>query len=142
MWTHVGKAYGRHVIMQLAKGELILESIQSEIERLGIRCGVVTSGIGSARKLVYHRIASTADNPSNEFLTVTEPMEIGALQGVIVDGQAHLHITCCTREGTFAGHLEPGSEVLYLMEISIIELIGADLTRKLDGFGISYIDVR
>ena len=142
MWTHVGHEYGRHVIMQLTKGELILESIQGEIERLGIRCGVVTSGIGSARKLAYHRIATTADNPDNEFLTVTEPMEIGALQGVIVDGKPHLHITCCTREGTFAGHLEPGSEVLYLMEVSIIELIGADLTRKADAFGISYIDVR
>ncbi|MCL2867435.1 MAG: DNA-binding protein [Clostridia bacterium] len=142
MWTHVGSEYGRHVIMQLTKGELILESIQSEIQRLGIRCGIVTSGIGSASKVVYHRIGSTADNPDNEFLTVAEPLEVGALQGVIVDGQAHLHITCCTREGTFAGHLEPGSETLYLMEISLIELVGADLTRKADAFGISYIDVR
>jgi predicted DNA-binding protein with PD1-like motif len=142
MYTHAGDGYGRHVIMQLTKGELILESITSELDRLGIRCGLIVSGIGSARKVVYHRIESLSDDPENTFITVEEPMEVGSMQGVIVDGKPHIHISCCCRDYAFAGHLEPGSETQYLIELGIIELKGADLVRKTDAFGISFIDVR
>lgn len=142
MRTYVGNGYGRHVVIHLGKGELVLESIQNEIKRLNIRTGIVASGIGSARKIVYHRIGNLAADPLNIFETLEGPTEIGAIQGLIVDGEAHLHIVCYGEEGAHAGHLEPGCEVQYLAEISIIELTDADLTRRLDEFGISYIDKR
>ena len=142
MKTHIGNKFGRHVVLHLGKGELILESIQSEIKRLNIRNGIVTSGIGSARKIVYHRIGSLANDPLNLFITVEAPTEIGSLQGLIIDGEVHLHIVCYGADGAFAGHLEPGCEVQYLAEISMIELEDADLVRRLDEFGISYIDKR
>ena len=142
MKTYVGIGYGRHVLIHLGKGELVLESIQKEIERLNIRSGIVTSGIGSARKIVYHRIGNLAPDPLNLYVTVEGPMEIGAIQGLIVDGEPHLHIVCYGEDGAFSGHLEPGCEIQYLAEISIIELEDADLVRRLDEFGISYIDKR
>lgn len=142
MKTYVGNGYGRHVLIHLSKGELVLESIQKEIERLNIRSGIVTSGIGSARKIIYHRIGNLAADPLNIFVTKEGPMEIGAIQGLIVDGEPHLHIVCYGEDGAFSGHLEPGCEIQYLAEISIIELEDADLVRRLDEFGISYIDKR
>lgn len=142
MKTHVGSKFGRHVVIHLGKGELVLESIQAEIKRLNIRTGIVTSGIGSARKIVYHRIGSLANDPLNLFVTEEGPMEIGAIQGLIVDTEPHLHIVCYGENGAFSGHLEPGCEIQYLAEISIIELLDADLVRRLDDFGISYIDKR
>ncbi len=142
MRTYVGSQFGRHVVMHLGKGEQVLESIQSEIKRLNIRTGIVTSGIGSARKIVYHRIGNLADDPLNIFVTKEGPMEIGAIQGIIIDGEPHLHIVCYGEDGAFSGHLEPGCEIQYLAEISIIELTDADLTRRIDEFGISYIDKR
>ena len=142
MQIHTGSEYGRFIFMHLGKGDLILESIQQEIKRLGIKNGIVTSGIGSARKIIYHRIATVEDDPKNEFITITNPTEILALQGIIVDGEPHLHITCCDTKEAFGGHLEPGSEVQYLVEISILEVIGVDLVRRPDEFGISQIQVR
>ncbi len=142
MRTYVGSQYGRHVLIHLGKGELVLESIQSEIKRLNIRTGIVTSGIGSARKIVFHRIGSLDNDPLNIFITREAPTEIGAIQGLIIDGEPHLHISCYDENGGYAGHLEPGCEVQYLAEISIIELMDADLVRRLDEFGISYIDRR
>lgn len=142
MRTYVGDRYGRHVIMHLGKGELVLESIQSEIKRLNIRTGIVTSGIGSARKIVYHRIGNLEKDPLNIFITMEGPTEIGAIQGLIIDGEPHLHITCYGEDGAYAGHLEPGCEVQYLAEVSILELLDADLVRDLDEFGISFINKR
>lgn len=142
MRTYVGDRYGRHVIMHLGKGELVLESIQSEIKRLNIRTGIVTSGIGSARKIVYHRIGNLEKDPLNIFITMEGPTEIGAIQGLVIDGEPHLHITCYGEDGAYAGHLEPGCEVQYLAEVSILELLDADLVRDLDEFGISFINKR
>jgi uncharacterized protein len=142
MRTYVGKEFGRYVILHLGKGELVLESIQAEISRLGIRTGGVTSGIGSARKIVYHRIADVEDSPTNEFVTVEKPIEIGSIQGLIIDGEPHLHIMCCSKDESFAGHLEPGCEIQYLAEIMILELTDVDLVRRFDKYKISYIDQR
>lgn len=142
MRTYVGDRYGRHVIMHLGKGELVLESIQSEIKRLNIRTGIVTSGIGSARKIVYHRIGNLEKDPLNIFITMEGPTEIGAIQGLVIDGEPHLHITCYGEDGAYAGHLEPGCEVQYLAEVSILELLDADLVRNVDEFGISFINKR
>jgi len=130
------------MILHLGKGEGVLESIQQEITRLGIRNGVVVSGIGSARKIVYHRIADVEDSPTNEFISKEDPIEIGSIQGLIINGEPHLHIMFSCKEESFAGHLEPGCEVQYLAEVMILEMADVDLIRRLDEFGISYIDKR
>ncbi|MCE5342684.1 MAG: DNA-binding protein [Eubacteriales bacterium] len=131
---------GRSILIYLEKGEAILESIEKAIEKYGIRDGMIVSGIGSANKVCYHRIGNTEDMPTNEYITVEGPIEVTALQGLIIDGQAHLHITCCSRDQTFGGHLEHGTVVQYLAEIAIQEYPNAELTRRLGEFGISYID--
>ena len=131
---------GKTICIHLEKGEAILESIEKAITQYGIRNGMIVIGIGSANKICYHRIGSTEDVPTNEYITVEGPIEVTSIQGLIIDGQPHLHINCCSREQAFGGHLEHGSVVQYLGEIAILECPNAELTRRLDAFGISYID--
>ena len=133
-------ASGRYVVLSLAKGDLILESIEKACEELGIRNAVVTSAIGSARKVVFHYIGSTADDPVNTFVTIDEACEIGSIQGLVLNGEPHLHISFSDRSRAYNGHLEPGSEVQYLLEVSLTEMKDMNLMRKADSFGISYID--
>lgn len=133
---------GRIVVLHLGKGDLLLESIENECRRLRIRNGVVLSCIGSMRKAVFHVIMGTDDDPVNEFITLEKPMEIGAVQGIILDGVPHLHIACSDPQRVYTGHLEPGTEIQYLCEISILELGGLNLMRRRDEFGIDYIDYK
>ena len=133
-------AEGRHIVLSLDKGELILESIARACEDLGIRNAVVTSAIGSARKVVFHYIESTADDPVNTYVTIDEACEIGAIQGMVLDGVPHLHIAFSDHSRAYNGHLEPGSEVQYLLEVALVEMKNMDLTRKKDVFWIDYID--
>ncbi len=133
-------AEGRHVVLSLDKGDLILESITKGCEELGIRNAVVTCAIGSARKVVFHRIESTADDPVNTYITVDEACEVGSIQGLVLDGVPHLHISFSDRTHAYNGHLEPGSEVQYLLEVALTEMKNLNLTRKKDAFGIDYID--
>ncbi|MDD3334744.1 MAG: DNA-binding protein [Eubacteriales bacterium] len=139
MFSYEGAKLGRVFMLYLGKGEDVLKSIQTEIDRQGVRSGVMLSAIGSARKIVYHRISKLIDTNSDEFLTVEGPIEIGAIQGLILEGKPHLHITFSDRSGTYSGHLEPGCEVQYLAEIAFAELLDAPVVRKHNENGISYM---
>jgi len=127
--------------MHLGKGDKVLESIQSEMDRLGVKNAVLLSAIGSLRKLVFHVITKTTDKSVNKFVTIEDAIEVGGMQGLIIDGEPHLHIICSDKaNNTYVGHLENGCEVQYLMELSFMEIDGLDLTRRIDEFGNAYID--
>ncbi len=140
MKTYTTNNFGRIVIMHLGKGERILESVQKEINRLGIRNGVLLSAIGSLRKATLHVITNTEELSVNQYITVEKPIELGSAQGIIIDGEPHFHLTISEPDKMYAGHMENGCEVQYLAELAILELNDLNLTRKLDEFGISYID--
>ena len=133
-------AMGRMLILFLEKGDLVLENIHEQSAKYGISDGVILSGIGSLRKLEYHAIKSLGNTPEDEFFTIEAPLELGSLQGLLIDGKAHLHTVCSALDRTtYAGHLEPGSEVQYLVEISILEIKDANLTRRFNENGINCI---
>lgn len=140
MRSFIGNEYGRVLVMHLGKGELLLESIQSEIDRLGIKNGVLLSCIGSLRKCVFHVITTTTDDSVDEVLTLEEAIEVSAVQGLILDGKPHFHLVISDTNKAYTGHLENGCEVQYLMEIAIMEVKDLDLERRKDEFGILYID--
>jgi predicted DNA-binding protein with PD1-like motif len=139
MKTYISEKFGRFVIINLHKGEKVLESISQEIKRLSIKNGVILSGIGSMRQVSYHIIKSTTDDPVNEFGKVQNPIELGGIQGLIIDGEPHLHVIASDPERAYIGHLEDECEVQYLAEIAILEIIDMDLTREMDEFGIQHI---
>ena len=141
MKSFISQEYGRIVVMHLGKGDLLQESISAELKRLGIRNAILLSCIGSLRKLTIHIIASTDELSTDEFMTIEEPIEIGAVQGLVLNGEPHFHIVCSAPGNRqFTGHLENGCEVQYLVELSLIEVKDMNLTRRLDQFSISYID--
>lgn len=127
---------GRVVIIGLMRGDLILESIREQIDRLSIRNAVVVSGIGSACKIRYHRIDDTADWPVDKYLEVNGPIEIGKINGLIVDGVPHLHVSFADKERAYCGHLEDGCVVQYLAELTLIELLNTTFTRRSNEFGV------
>ncbi len=142
MKSFIANELKRTVIIRLRKGELLLESITHEAEKLGLKNGIVVSGVGALRKLVYHIVRSTDDLPDNGFITINAPIELGSIQGLIIEGVPHLHVSCSSPDGQYIGHLENGSEVLYLAEICIIEIPDLNLERKTDEFGIKYLDYK
>lgn len=142
MKSFVSDEAGKLVVIHLDKGDLLLESIQQEAARLGIRYAVVLSAVGSMRKLAFHMITSTDDIAKDDFLTLEQPMEIGAIQGMLLDGEPHFHIICSGPGQCYAGHLEPGTEIQYRAEICLMEIKGVDLVRKTDAFGVDHIDER
>jgi len=121
---------GKAVIIELERGEPLIEGICAELEKEGIKNAIVGSAVGSIQKLVYHRPTDMGQAANDENLTVNAPMEVGSLIGSVIDGQAHFHIVANAPDAAYGGHVESGTEVMYLLEVVMIELTNCDLERR------------
>ena len=125
-----GFELGRMIVLNLERGDLLLETIEEELAKSGVRNALLTSAIGSLQKVVLHRVIGKGPEPEDEFITLDKPMELASLQGLVLDGKAHFHMVVSDVENAYTGHLEPGTTVLYLGEVSLVELKGVSLCRK------------
>lgn len=124
----------RVIIASLTPGDLFLESIEELIKKENIETAVVTSCIGSFRKMNWHTITYTGMPPIDKFYKLEGPFEVGCIQGLIVGGEPHLHATFnnCETNETTTGHIEHGCEVCYLVELFIEVISGVEIKKDKD----------
>ncbi|GAB6862912.1 PPC domain-containing DNA-binding protein [Haloplanus litoreus] len=125
-----------HIAILLEPGDLVLESIQETCDEYDIDSGVVVSAIGTVRNLNYHYVP-TADLPKeekwrNETFELLGAWEIGTIDGMIANGEPHLHLVAFNGEQTVAGHLEEGCEAHIVGEVVIRPIEGLELERRSD----------
>jgi predicted DNA-binding protein with PD1-like motif len=121
------------LIIGFEPGELLLESLKKAIATNGVQNGAVISGIGTLNKCRMHYIEHTHFPAQDRIMTLEKPLELNSINGLIVDGEPHLHIVVsCGENEVYGGHLEEGSQVLYLAEIAILVFNELKMVRKLD----------
>ena len=135
-----------HVVVRLDRGDLALESLAEACETHGIDAGVVVSGIATFSTLNIHYVHRT-DLPKdqsqrNTNLELSGSWEVTNVNGVVADGEPHLHVTAFDGDRTVGGHLEEGCEVNVLGEFTIRELSGLELERRPDDHGVSKLRER
>jgi predicted DNA-binding protein with PD1-like motif len=121
------------VVVGIAPGEMLLETITAAVKAHDVQNGAVVSGIGTLKVARMHHIEHDRFPPDDRIFTVEKPLEVASISGIIADGTPHLHMTVGYRdEWSIAGHLEPGCEVLYLAEVVILKFNGLELDRHYD----------
>ena len=135
-----------YVLVRLDRGDLVLESIREACDRHDIDTGAVVSGIGTFSNLNIHYVDRT-DLPENQAdrnvgMELDGSWEVTSIQGLIADGDPHLHTTAFDGERTVAGHLEEGCEVNVLGEVAIQKITGPELTRVPNEHNISQLSER
>jgi len=121
---------GRVFVLRLDQGDMLLESIKELIAKEGIKDAVVISAIGTLDMCVLHMVTTTGYPPEEHFERWdNEPLELVSVDGIIADGEPHLHAVVSDSEKAYAGHLENGCRILYLGEVVIGELESMDLKR-------------
>ncbi|RRJ30096.1 PPC domain-containing DNA-binding protein [Halocatena pleomorpha] len=123
-----------HVIVRLDRGDMVLESIERACTEHAIDTGAVVTGIGTVSTLHIHYVDRTelpddrADR--NVALELQGAWEVTDINGVIADGEPHLHVTAFDGDRTVGGHLETGCEINVLGEVTIRKLSGLSLERR------------
>lgn len=131
------------IVVRCDRGEDLLKSIEKAANDNSIVNGVIVSAIGTLERCRMHRVTSKGLPPEEEYVDIDGPLEVNSVSGIIANGKLHAHISVSDGKGTYGGHLEPGSPVLYLAEIVLVEIVGASFNRELDGkTGLSLLKVK
>ena len=118
-------------VVRIDPGEDVLISLKSFIKEEGIKQGVVVMGYGTLAKVSQHWVCHNRWPPENNYHEWEGGIEIMSMNGMIVEGQPHIHFTASTIAGAFGGHMEEGCICYVLCEVGIVELEGAHMTREM-----------
>jgi predicted DNA-binding protein with PD1-like motif len=124
--------FGRIIVFRCDRGEDLLKTIERVASENNIVNGVIISAIGTLEKCCIHRVTSKGLPPEEEYVEIDGPLEVNSVDGIIANGKLHAHISVSDSRGTYGGHLELGSPVLYLAEIVLAEIVGASFNREFD----------
>ncbi len=116
-------------IVRVDPGEDILESLSSFCREAGIRQAVIMSGYGTLAAHSLHWVAHNRIPSENRFGKGEGGIEILSMNGLVVRGEAHIHVSLATEQGAYGGHMEPGCIAYVLCEVFIAEISGDELCR-------------
>jgi predicted DNA-binding protein with PD1-like motif len=122
--------FDRVVVMRMKFKTDLLHGLEQMVKQEKIRNGVILSGIGSLRGYHVHQI-NNRDFPTRNIFTkaLDTPCDLVSMNGYIVNGVIHAHMTLGTGEKTIAGHLEPGTEVFTYAIVTVGVMNGTDLGK-------------
>jgi predicted DNA-binding protein with PD1-like motif len=113
-------------VLALQPGEYVMETVKALIEEKGIRNGAVISGIGT---LDYCKMHMGGRNGIVMQTWEDTPLEFAGMQGVIADGQTHIHWTVSDKQSAVAGHPHDGCRIFRVGEIVVVEFNDISLMR-------------
>jgi predicted DNA-binding protein with PD1-like motif len=112
--------FDRVVLLRFKYKTDLLAAMENMIEKQGIRNAVILAGAGSVRNYHVHSV-SNREFPSKNIYTKdpTAPADIVSMNGYIIDGRIHAHMTMTNGQHAFGGHLEPGTNVFTFAIITL-----------------------
>jgi hypothetical protein len=104
--------FDRIVTLRFKFGTDLLAGLEKIVAQQKIKNAVILAGAGSVRGYQLHQV-SNRDMPSKNMFEKdpTAPADMIGMNGYIINGKIHAHMTLATPEHAFGGHLEPGTEV-------------------------------
>jgi predicted DNA-binding protein with PD1-like motif len=123
--------FDRILILRFKFNSDLLAGLEKMVKQEKIRNAVILSGIGSVRGYHIHQV-SNRDFPSKNMFVKnpTQPADVISMNGYIIDGRVHAHMTMATPDKAFGGHLEPGTSVFTFVSVTLgIMGDGVDLSK-------------
>ena len=117
-------------ILRVDPGEDVLAAIKDFLKKSGIRQAVVLGGYGTLAAYHLHWVKHNRIPTENHFRRGEGGIEILVMNGLVVDGEPHIHTALATPDGAFGGHLEPGCIAYVLCEVFFAEVEGVSLSRQ------------
>jgi uncharacterized protein len=122
--------FSKVVVLRFKYQADLLAGIESMVKQEKIRNGVILAGAGSVRNYQIHSVSNRTFPSKNTYVkNPTAPADIISMNGYIIDGKIHAHMTMANPEKAFGGHLEPGTNVFTFAIVTIGVMNDVDLSR-------------
>ena len=125
----VSGQFERIVVLRFKYQTDLLDGLERMVKQQKIRNAVIISGIGSVRSYHFH-VVSNGTFPSKTVYVKNPdgPADITSMNGYVIDGRVHAHLTMANPDRAFGGHLEPGTNV-FTFAIVTLGVFDGDLSR-------------
>jgi predicted DNA-binding protein with PD1-like motif len=112
--------FDRILVLRFKYQADLLTGLERMVKENKIKNAVILSGIGSVRGYHYHAV-SNRNFPSQDIFVEnpTGPADIAGMNGYVIDGRVHAHITFADPDKAFGGHLEHGTSVFTFAVVTI-----------------------
>jgi hypothetical protein len=123
--------FDRVVILRFKYQTELLSGMEKLVKEQKIKNAVILSAIGSVRNYQVHTV-SNRTLPSKDTYTTdpTSPADILGMNGYVINGVIHAHMTMADPQHAFGGHLEPGTNVFTFVAVTMGVLAdGIDIGR-------------
>jgi predicted DNA-binding protein with PD1-like motif len=102
----------RIVVLRFKYQADLLAGIEKSVREQKIRNAVFLSGIGSLRNYHIHSVSNRTFPSKNVFVRdPTAPADIISVNGYVINGRVHAHMTLADEKHAFGGHIEPTNNV-------------------------------
>jgi len=121
--------FDRVVVLRFKYQTGLLAGIERMVKEQKIRNAVILAGAGSVRNYQIHTVSNRTFPSKDTFVEdPSAPADIVSMNGYIIDGRVHAHMTMANPDHAFGGHLEPGTNV-FTFAIVTIGVFDGDLSR-------------
>ena len=117
-------------VLRVDPGEDVLESVRRFLKESNVRQAVVLAGYGTLAAYHLHWVTHNRIPTDQCFGRGEGGIEVLSMNGLVVEGEPHIHVTLSTPEGAFGAHLEPGCIAYVLCEVFFAEVEGVALSRQ------------
>jgi predicted DNA-binding protein with PD1-like motif len=127
----ISGSFARVLVLRFKYQTDLLAGLEKMVKEQKVRNAVILAGAGSVRNYHVHAVSNRTFPSKNVFVKdPTAPADIVSMNGYVIDGRIHAHMTMATAEHAFGGHLEPGTDVFTFAIVTVGVLDdGVDLSR-------------
>ena len=131
-------------IVRVDPGEDVRKCVCAFLRDKDVTQAVVLGGYGTLARHSLHWVRHNRLPVENAFADGEGGIEILAMNGLVVEGDPHIHVTLSTQVGAYGGHLEEGCIAYVLCEVFLGEIKGCELKREwvdveVEGMGVGSV---
>jgi predicted DNA-binding protein with PD1-like motif len=123
--------FSRVVVLRFKYDVDLLAAMEKMIAQEKIKNAVILAGAGSVRGYQVHQVSNRTFPSKNMFVKdPTAPADLIGMNGYVINGKIHAHMTLANPDHAFGGHLEPGTRVFTFAIVTVgIMSDGADFNH-------------
>lgn len=112
--------FERVLIFRFKNQTDLLDGLQRMVKQNHVRNAVILNGIGSVISYQVHQVSNRTFPSKNTYVAdPTQPADIAAMSGYVMNGNLHPHIVLAVPDKAFGGHLEPGTKVFTFAIVTV-----------------------
>jgi predicted DNA-binding protein with PD1-like motif len=104
----------------------LLEGLRQAVKNEKIKNAVILSGVGSVTSYHVHAVSNTTLPAKLAYTQRAGAMDLIAVNGYVLGGRIHAHITMTNDQKAFGGHLHEGTKV-FTFAIVTLGILDDDL---------------